>query len=294
MTTRQLVLVGDDLAEGGREALLQGAAWAERIGAALAVCHVVPDPGSIERVLGVLDRNAEVEVAGAVTRARVALENHVESVLSRREVSLHLSVGSPHRTLCDLATRLGASLLVVGNASGRGPAMQALLGSSAEQVVRHAEAAVLVARPSPASGVVVGASDLDDPALPALEAAAEEARRRGATLVAAHALDLAHPILASFEPTVVIDEKTAESLRQSCRETLRANASRFGSEARVEVVEGPPQRAIPELAERLQAELLVIGTHGRSGLLRVAVGSVAVAILRRAPCSTLVVRATNE
>jgi nucleotide-binding universal stress UspA family protein len=289
---RQLVLVGDDLEEGGVEALRQGQAWAERIGAALAVCHVVPDAGSLDRVMRALQRDSETEVAAALTRARQALENRVERVLGAKEPSLHLAVGSAPRVLLDLGARLGAVLIVVGNAGGRSPALQALLGSNAEEVVRHAEVPVLVARPSPSSGVVLGASDLADPSLPALHAAADESRRRGATFVAAHALDLAHPILSSFEPTAVIDEATAASLRQSCHETLSASCARFGAAARTEVVDGPAQRVIPELARQLEAELLVVATHGRTGLMRAALGSVAVAVLRRSPCSVLVVRAT--
>jgi nucleotide-binding universal stress UspA family protein len=96
--------------------------------------------------------------------------------------------------------------------------------------------------------------------------------------------------LASFDPGAVIDEHTAAALREACHRTLSASATRFGREARTEVVEGPAQRAIPELARRLGAELLVIGSHGRHGLERVAVGSIAMAMVRRAPCSVLVVR----
>jgi nucleotide-binding universal stress UspA family protein len=55
--------------------------------------------------------------------------------------------------------------------------------------------------------------------------------------------------------------------------------------------EGPAVPAILSAAVELPAQLLVMGTHGRTGLSRlIALGSVAEAVVRAAPCSVLVVR----
>jgi nucleotide-binding universal stress UspA family protein len=54
--------------------------------------------------------------------------------------------------------------------------------------------------------------------------------------------------------------------------------------------EGPPARAILEQARAQPAELIVMGTIGRTGLTRLALGTVAEAVVRSAACSTLVVR----
>lgn len=51
-----------------------------------------------------------------------------------------------------------------------------------------------------------------------------------------------------------------------------------------------PAEQIAELARELEAELVIVGTHGRKGLSRMVMGSVAEAVVRRAPCSVLVVR----
>jgi nucleotide-binding universal stress UspA family protein len=57
------------------------------------------------------------------------------------------------------------------------------------------------------------------------------------------------------------------------------------------VLQGYPIREIVRRAEEQGADLIVMGTHGRSGIPRVFLGSVAENVLRSAPCPVLVVRA---
>lgn len=56
------------------------------------------------------------------------------------------------------------------------------------------------------------------------------------------------------------------------------------------MAEGSPKRSIVATAESLKVDLVVVATHGRTGLARMALGSVAEAVVRSAPCSVLVVR----
>jgi len=58
------------------------------------------------------------------------------------------------------------------------------------------------------------------------------------------------------------------------------------------VVHGEPAEAIIGYAQRQQASLVVVGTHGRRGLERLVLGSVAASVIRTAPCSVLVARAS--
>lgn len=53
------------------------------------------------------------------------------------------------------------------------------------------------------------------------------------------------------------------------------------------LVTGEPAHALTELAEEENADLIVLGTHGRTGLFRLLMGSVAEAVVRRAPCPVL-------
>jgi nucleotide-binding universal stress UspA family protein len=55
--------------------------------------------------------------------------------------------------------------------------------------------------------------------------------------------------------------------------------------------EGDPVRAILHTAEEVHADLIVLGTHGRTGVGRLLMGSIAEAVLRKAPCPVLTVKA---
>ena len=57
--------------------------------------------------------------------------------------------------------------------------------------------------------------------------------------------------------------------------------------------EGDPATAILEVARENSADLIVIGTHGRKGLLRILMGSVAESVLRGATCPVLVVKKSS-
>jgi nucleotide-binding universal stress UspA family protein len=66
------------------------------------------------------------------------------------------------------------------------------------------------------------------------------------------------------------------------------------SQARTRVLHGAPGRSIPWLAECLPAALIALATHGRGGLTRLTMGSVATDVVRYAPCPVLITRPTDE
>jgi nucleotide-binding universal stress UspA family protein len=72
---------------------------------------------------------------------------------------------------------------------------------------------------------------------------------------------------------------------------LKAQAGLAGQRARVEVRQGEPVEVIAERAAQMRADLIVMGTHRRTGLARLLVGSVAAGVLRRAPCPVVLVPA---
>jgi universal stress protein A len=60
------------------------------------------------------------------------------------------------------------------------------------------------------------------------------------------------------------------------------------------IVEGAPFQMIIDTAKDNEADLIVMGTHGRTGLTHVLMGSVAERVVRMAPCPVLVTRGTTE
>jgi nucleotide-binding universal stress UspA family protein len=271
------------------DAIVEGDRWAKRTERPLVVCHVViaPPTAVLEGVADARTRRA-LEVTRA--RAHERLEKRVKRLTGRSECEVISVVGaSAHSEVLEQAKRHHAVLIVVGESTKRN-VERVLLGSSAAQIVRHADVAVLIARPSSRSGVIVAASDLSDPSLPAVEAAVVEASRRAGEVVALHCVDLSHPILGTFEASAIVDSATVEAIHTAAHTTLRASLERFGATGRTSVVNGAPKRAIAKASLDLGAALIVVATHGRSGLRRIALGSVAEQVARSARSSVLVVR----
>lgn len=122
----------------------------------------------------------------------------------------------------------------------------------------------------------------------ALQVACSLARDHGARLVVLH---VAH------RPVVMYDEKGSllpqpKDYREAATKSLamlRATDTRICIEPRVE--EGETSATILRLAQEIKADLIVLGTHGRRGLDRLVIGSIAEDVLRKAPCSVLAVKA---
>lgn len=91
-------------------------------------------------------------------------------------------------------------------------------------------------------------------------------------------------------PQSVRDQVSAEmredhQLLQQHADELREQ----GLETTALLLQGATAQAIVEKAAELEADLLVVGSHGRSGLSKLLMGSVSEAVLRQAPCSVVVV-----
>lgn len=78
----------------------------------------------------------------------------------------------------------------------------------------------------------------------------------------------------------------AEQLSRQARERIAAS----GLSVETAVREGDPRTAIVDAADEWQADLIVVGSHGRTGLTRLVMGSVAQAVVAHAHCSVEVVR----
>jgi nucleotide-binding universal stress UspA family protein len=288
MTLRGPVLVGTDLSTAADEALRQGARLAAELSTELIVCHVVPElipDGSVFSEF----RRANLGVEGSLmAKARDAVEQQVSSALSADTdpaVAIILESGTPHVGLLVQAEKTQAGVVVVGP------------GSVALDVVRHALGPVLISRRSP-QGPVVGGTDFSDPSLPALHTAAAEARRRGSALHLLHAFDgglftlgeapaAAMPYLAGTSPIAL---EGLDSLRVVAKQRLDETLREVDVPGETAVVAGFARDVIVRYAESVKAELIVVGTHGRSGFARLTLGSTAASVIESAPCAVLVVR----
>lgn len=140
---------------------------------------------------------------------------------------------------------------------------------------------------------ILVAIDFSDDSRLALRRALEIADRFDAKVTLVHAIDLTG--LRGAAPELYVDiPSLAARIRDSAEAGLREIAAAEDPEGRrivaAEVYEGRPANAIVEAAREKKASLIVTGTHGRTGLSRMVLGSVAERVVRHAPCDVLVVR----
>jgi nucleotide-binding universal stress UspA family protein len=282
------VLAVTDLSSGAADALVQGFALARALGTPFTVGHAIPEAFRI-RMLFPHDAGIDQPTQDALyKRAEDVTRVQLRAVLGAEAdaVPVTFETGSAHAAVLAIADRVGAGLIALGP------------GATAQRVARSAQRTVLVARPSVAGGAVLGASDFSDPSLPALRAAAAEAARREAPLRLIHCLDIDATayLAAAGAPGMLaaapFPESAVAELEHNARERMRT----VSNDVRAEVIVSrlSPLMGIVREAAATPTSLIVVGTHGRSGLARLALGSVAESVMRDAPCSVLVVPLAHD
>jgi nucleotide-binding universal stress UspA family protein len=123
----------------------------------------------------------------------------------------------------------------------------------------------------------------------AFQMACSLAKDHKATLILFHVIPpLVAPILPEPAPNSLLPAESQECLRWWQFEWPQPPDANIRVEHRV--AEGDAPREILRAAQALRCHLIVMGTHGRTGLNRLLTGSVAEEVLRKAPCPVLVVR----
>jgi universal stress protein A len=132
--------------------------------------------------------------------------------------------------------------------------------------------------------------DFSGPSFEALQYAAKLAAQSGATL---HPVYIAEHVVYFDEtvtfPGVQVLEELKKKLAELAREQTSAETPVFPH-----VERGKPWERIVELANEHNADLIVIGTHGRTGLQHFVLGSTAERVVQHAPCPVLVVRPAEK
>lgn len=286
------ILAAIALDETSEEVLRQAHAFACSYKVDLHVCHVLPEIYAIRPLFPQLHLDDALKQAELEASVRTALLKRIHRVIpgGPGEVDLIIEQGTAHAGIIRAAEKTNAGTIVVGGKAD--PKGLPILGGSAERVVRYAACPVMVARPSPSVGRVLAATDFSDPALPAIEAAAAEACRRAVDLIIIHAMEPLLYVLPAGDGIVenAFPIDFSAQLTAACQDRLDEAVHRFKASGGGLLRQGPAATEIVSAAAQLPAQLLVIGTHGRTGLTRLALGSVAEAVVRAAPCSTLVVR----
>ncbi len=197
-------------------------------------------------------------------------------------------------SILDYADTVEAELIVLGTHGRRG-LQHFLLGCVAEAIVRRASVPVLTvrehARVPEAIRHILVPTDFSDDARMALREAARWAAHFQARLT------LLHVLAPAVIPVSVTEMAAVYEVMPGLQERLQEELTRWietevpeavVSDIRIE--EGPVDLTILEQARQDQADLIVMATHGRSGVARWLLGSVTERVLRQAPCPVLTLR----
>ena len=171
------------------------------------------------------------------------------------------------------------------------------LGSTADGVLRSADVPVFVTHPAddappPSFKRILVPTDDSDPALAAIAYAIEFAAVEKATVIFGHVIETEGVIEKSheygYDGQPMIAEMHADA--QKGLDLAVAAAKQRGVEAESFVAEGHPIDAILAAIPAHQADAVVVGTHGRRGLRRLFLGSVAEGVVRQSPVPVAVLR----
>jgi len=131
--------------------------------------------------------------------------------------------------------------------------------------------------------------DFSEPADTALTYAMALAGKLGARLTLVHVIHLA-PLGVAEGGTVLPYLEAIEAQAQEGMEEYRAKVQAAELNVDVVITHGVPFQSIIEVAKERQVDLIVMGTHGRTGVSHVLLGSVAERVVRLAPCPVLIAR----
>jgi nucleotide-binding universal stress UspA family protein len=265
------VLVCTDGSEESRGAVQAGLELARRCGSRVVVFMAVGIPPEFESQAPDLMPRVEAEARQILAQ----VEAEAQSRGTRVETLTGWQLPA-YAAILDAAGEIQAGLIIMGR-HGRTGLARLLLGSVAARVIGHSPVNVLVAPQGAALALktILVASDGSTYSAAAWEAAVALAQAAGSRLLAIS----------------VAREEGEIPEAQGIVEKMIAAANQAGLAVTGLMPQGEaPDAAIIQAAVKYAADLIVLGSHGRSGLSRLLLGSVAERVIGQAPCPVLVVK----
>lgn len=290
-TTVRTLMVATDFSAPAAAALSWGGDLAKEHGARLIVVHALevglPD---VEFLPIEADAGGELQAAiGAKLAELVA-----PIVDSGVEVKLVVEIGLASEAITRAVNDHAPELLVVGNRGGGG-FLRLLVGSTTQRLARRVACPVLTVHEDDKHRAVRSILVPTDFSRDAEAAAATASRllhpAEAGRLVLVHAFHMPVEYTAyGAIPTTFHFREDVLGPAQERLEALAAKLARPGLDVVCEVREGAPAEVVADVARERDVDLVAMGTHGRSGLAHVLLGSTAERVLAIAPCPVLTVR----
>lgn len=263
------LLVATDLSARSDRPLDRAVLLAAQIDATVTVAHVVEGPG--------FDREQDEATQSAV---RASLPPALADAV------VMIDHGAPPTVLAALANSAKAAAIVTGAGRYNGLS-DFFLGTAVDHLVRHAEQPVLVVKrraTGPYRSILL-ATDYSDGALQAFQTALQ--------LFPDATFELVNAYGVPFEARVP-SAAIAEAARREAEDDMAAFVARAApprpDAVQTLVAKGDVQTVIEQRVARDAPDLVVVGSHGRSGWVQATLGSEASSLLKRLPSDVLVVR----
>ncbi|HEV2306349.1 MAG TPA: universal stress protein [Candidatus Acidoferrales bacterium] len=293
------VLLPIDSSSASRSVIAEAAARVWIAGTTFCVLHIV-DIAGLSRFAGMIEQEksaAEVLVASAAA----------EMSQAGFDVSTEVLTGFPRTAVVRYAKQYGADLVMIGS-HGQGSVARLLLGSVAQAALRAASCSVEIVRQKPKRPLasadrmkILLATDGSDGAMAAAKSLAARPWPAGSKIKIISVVELIAPggemsaaSSSAIYPMSLLDEiwndarVRAREAVADARKTLDAAGMKIIDGA--ETPEGDPRLVLLEKASEWDADLIVLGSHGRRGIDRMLMGSVSESVALQAPCCVEVVR----
>lgn len=259
-----------------------------------------------EEVIGVAPKFALDTPAALEQDAQRYLEPRVEELRARGiRASARVAVGEAASEIVAAARQVGADLIAM-TTHGRSGLGRLLFGSVAESVLRAAPIPVFLLKMTEQALKAIGsigtervrvnrilfATDLSDSALAAWPTARNLATAFEAELILQHVVPPL-PVQGDF-PAEIFSRYWEEARAEAERELGRLIDAAPGLKTRIRLDEGRAADHILRAAAEEDVDLIVMGTTGRSGMRRLLLGSVAIEVVRLAPCPVVTVGPASQ
>jgi universal stress protein E len=281
------IVVGVGAVEGDT-VLPAGIELARRLGADLHVVHSYEVPHAVEAAYLRLGMREPAVHRMFSDRLTARLEAEVRRLGGVDGVKIHAISEEPGRAICNVAQAAEAELIVLG-ATRLGLLQKHILGSTADRVTRGARVPVLVLRPPFKASFhrVLITTDLS--------ASSAQVVRMAISLVnqlsSGETPELRCVLAAFYDaalPQAISRERLAEAAQREL-ESFLSGCCPDGPVIEPVVRVGDPAREVVADAAASNADLVVLGTHARTGVSRYFLGSVAGSVLRAIETSALVI-----
>lgn len=284
------ILVALDLSPQADRAFERAVMLATEHRTTLTVLHVINDNLlGYEDEDGTLAKTLLEKATRMVQRYTASLPPGTKSVVKSR-----IAIGKAWKEILSAADKIGADLIVIG-LHHTDPMKDIFLGTTAERLIRSSSKPVLVVRDKPGDTYrnVVTTTDFSPCSAHALSMGLEIAPNAAFTLL--HVFDTPFPAYIKFGRKQ-LEEFKDPLLERTYREVKEAmDAFLKGHDACKASISPRLERnevgaGIGKVIDEQKADLLVMGTHGRTGITGALIGSVALAFLNDPPCDVLVTR----